>query len=118
MTVKTLSFLLVVYSFTLGTNSYANNVIEKNTATNVKTQKLLLFMDSREEYGKSCEEYSYISSLQRLKLVKKNFLLGDILSDSLSIPIINPDQLVATNLSKCNSQDIDVSEYTYRVCMY
>ena len=113
MTVKTLSLLLVACSLALGTKSYANDIIEKNTRVNVKTKKLLRFTDTKEEYGKSCEEYSYISSLQRLKLVKQNFLLGDILSDSLSIPIINPDQLAATNLTECNIQDIDVSEFKY-----
>ncbi len=114
VTIKIFSLLLVAYSFTLGTNSYANNIIEKNRVINVKTQKLLRFTDTKEEYGRFCEEYSYISSLQRLKLVKKNFLLGDILSDSLSIPSINTDQLVATNLTECNLQEIDVSEFTYR----
>ncbi len=114
MTIKTLSLLLIAYSFTLGTNTYANSIIEENKAVKVKTQKLLRFMDTKDEYGKSCEEYSYISPLQRLKLVKQNFLLGDILGDSLSIPSINEDQLVSTNLMECNAQDIDVSEFTYR----
>ncbi|MCD6174133.1 MAG: DUF3298 domain-containing protein [Sulfurimonas sp.] len=98
----------------MGTHTCASSIIDKNTIVNVKTQKLLLLIDTKEEYGKSCEEYSYISSLQRLKLVKKNFLLGDILSDSLAIPIINPDQLTATNLTDCNLQDIDISAFTYR----
>ncbi len=111
---KILSLLLVVYSFLLGTNAYANSMIEKDTIVNVKTQKLLRFIDTRELYGKFCEEYSYITSLQRLNLVKKNFLLGDILSDSLSIPSINPNQLVATKLRNCTAQDIDVNEFTYR----
>ena len=114
MTIKTLSLLLVAYSFTFGTNIYAHSIIDKNNAMDVKTQKLLRFTDTKEEYGKSCEEYSYISSLQRLKLVKQNFLLGDILGDSLSIPSINEDHPVAANLMKCNAQDIDVGEFTYR----
>ncbi len=114
MTVKILSLLLVAYSFMLGTNTCASSMIDKNTIANVKIQKLLRFMDTQDEYGKFCEEYNYFSSLQRVKLVKKDFLLGDILSDSLSIPLINPDQLVATNLTECNIQDIDVNEFKYR----
>ncbi len=114
MTIRSLLFLLSTYSLLFGTNTYANSIIEKNKAVNLKTQKLLRFMDTKEEYGKSCEEYSYISPLQRLKLVKQNFLLGDILSDSLSIPSVNLDQIIETNLSECNSQDINVSEFTYR----
>ena len=114
MTIKIFSLLLLAYSFTLGTNTYANSIIDKNKAVDVKTQKLLRFMDTKDEYGKSCEEYSYISSLQRLKLIKQNFLLGDILSDSLSIPSINTDQLVVTNLTECNVQDIAVNEFTYK----
>ena len=111
---KIFSLLLVTYSFTLGTHTCADNIIDKNKAMSVKTQKLLRFIDTKEEYGKSCEEFSYISSLQRLKLVKQNFLLGDILGDSLSIPSINADLLVATDLTECNFQDIDVSEFKYR----
>ena len=114
MTIRSLSFVLVTYSFILGTNTYADSIIEKNQEVNVKTQKLLRFIDTKEEYGRYCEEFSYISSLQRLKLVKQNFLLGDILGDSLSIPSINAGQLVETNFTECNVQDIDVSEFTYR----
>ena len=114
MTIRLFLFFLLTYSFIPVTHTYANSIIKKNKAVNVKTQKLLRFMDTQDEYGKSCEEYSYISSLQRLKLVKQNFLLGDILSDSLFIPGINPDQVVATNFTECNAQDIDVSEFTYR----
>ncbi len=115
MTIKTLSFLLIACSFMLGTNTYANSIIEKDEDVNVNTQKVLRFIDTKEEYGKSCEEYSYIPSVQRLKLLKQNnFLLGDILSDSLFILNVNPDNLIETDLTKCNTQDIDVSEYTYR----
>ena len=114
MTIKTLSLLLIAYSLILGMNTYADSNIEQSKVVNENTQKLLRFMDNKEEYGKSCEEFSYISSLQRLKLVKQNFLLGDILSDSLSIPSINTDKLVATNLTKCNTQNIDISEFIYR----
>jgi hypothetical protein len=114
MTIKTLSLLLVAYSFILGTNTYANSIIEKDKAVNVNTQKLLRFIDTKEEYGKSCEEYNYIPSLQRLKLIKQNFLLGDILSDSLSISSVNPDDLIETDLTECNVQDMDISEYTYK----
>ncbi len=113
LTIKIFLFLLVTYSFTLGTNSYANSIIEENTIVNVKTQKLLRVMDNKEKYGKSCEEYSFISPLQRLKLVKQNFLLGDILSDSLAIPSINPDQIIETDLTECNIQDVNISEFTY-----
>ena len=115
MTIKILSLLLVAYSFILGTNTYANSIVEKDKDVNVNTQKILRFIDTKEEYGKSCEEYSYIPSVQRLKLLKQNnFLLGDILSDTLSISSLNPDDLVETDLTECNDQDIDVSEYTYR----
>ena len=114
MTIKILSILLVAYSLTMGTPTYAYSEAHKDKAVNISNQKFLRFIDTKKEYGKSCEEYSYISSLQRLKLVKQNFLLGDILGDSLSIPSINADKLVATSLAECNIQDIDISEFTYR----
>ena len=114
MTIKILSLFIVAYSFTMGTNTYAKSIIEKeDKAVNITNQKFLRFIDTKEEYGKSCEEYSYISSVQRLKLLKQNFLLGDILSDSLSISSVNPDYIVETNLTECNNQDTYVSEYTY-----
>ena len=114
MTMKIFSLFLVAYSFTLGTHTYANNIIDRNKVMDVKTQKFSRFMDTNDEYGKSCEEYSYITSLQRLKLIKENFLLGDILSDSLSISDINRDQLVVTNLGECNVHDVSVNEFTYK----
>ncbi len=114
MTIRSLLFLLLAYSFTLGTNTYANSIIEENKAENVKIQKLLRFIDTKEAYGKSCEEYNYIPNLQRMELVKKNFYFGDILSDSFSIPSINPDQIIDTNLTECNVQDIHVNEFIYR----
>ncbi len=115
MPIKIFSFFLLAYSLIWGTSTYANNSIEKNKDIHVKTQKVLRFIDSKEEYGKSCEEYHYISSMQRLKLLKENnFLLGDILSDSLSISSVDPDDLIETDLKECNVQDMEVSEYTYR----
>ena len=114
MSIRSFLFLLFGYSFLLGINTYVNSNTEKNNEVMVKTQKFLRFIDSHDEYGRSCEEYSYISSLERLELVKKNFYFGDILNDSLSIPIVNPDQIIETNLTECNMQDINVSVYTYR----
>lgn len=112
---KTFSILLIGYIFILGIEVQANNIIDKDNIINVPPQKFLRFMDNGEEYGKSCEEYSYITSTQRLKLLKQNyFMLGDILNDSLSISIIDKDDLVETNLTECNNQDMYVSEYTYR----
>lgn len=105
LTVKMLSFLLIAYSLTMGTNTYAYST----------NQTLLRYTDTKKEYGKSCEEYSYITPVQRFKLLKQNtFMLGDILSDSLSIPHIDPEQIVETNLTACNTQDMHVSEFTYR----
>lgn len=112
VTVKILLLFLMV--FTIGTNTSANSIIEKDELTNVSTQNLLRFIDTKEKYGKSCEEYNYIPSLQRLKLLKQhNFLLGDILSDTLSISSVNPNNIVETNLTECNMQDMHIGEYTY-----
>ena len=111
---KTLSFLFVAYTFVLGINTYANNMIEKDKVINVPIQKILRFIDTKEEYGKSCEEYSYISPGQRLKLLKQNnFMFGDILREALSLSGVDPDHLVETNLTECNIQDMHVSEYKY-----
>ncbi len=113
MTVKIL--LLILVAFTIGTNTYANSITEKDEIINVSTQKILRFIDTKEKYGKSCEEYSYIPSEQRLNLLKHHsFLLGDILSDTLSISSVNPNTIVETNLTECNMQDMYIGEYKYR----
>jgi len=115
LTINILSFLLVAYSLITGTPTYAYNATQNDKAGNISTQKFLRFIDTKKEYGKSCEEYNYITSSQRLKLLKQdNFMLGDILSDSLRISNVNPDHLVETNLTECNKQTMSVSEYTYR----
>ena len=83
--------------------------------TNVPMQKSLRLIDTKEEYGKSCEDYSYITPLERLKFIKHpDFMLGDILSESLSISSVAPEYLIDTNLTECKIDGIDVSEYTYR----
>ena len=114
MTIKILSFLLVAYSLTMVTNTYAYSAVQKDKAADINNQKFLRFTDTKEKYGKTCEEFSYITPSQRLKLLKQNnFMLGDILSDSLSISSVEPEYIVENNLTECSAQDIDVSEYTY-----
>ena len=82
---------------------------------NISMQKSLRFIDTKEEYGKSCEEYSYITPQERLKFIKHpDFMLGDLLSESLSISNVDPSYFVDTNLTECKVEGIDMSEYTYR----
>ena len=82
---------------------------------NIPMQKSLRFIDTKEEYGKTCEAYSYITPEERLKFIKHpDFMLGDILSESLSISPVDPEHLVDTNLTECKIDGMDVSEYTYR----
>lgn len=115
LTVKILSFLLVAYSLGMGTNTYAYSAITKDKADTSTNQKLLRYTDTKKEDGKSCEEYSYITPTQRFKLLKQNdFMMGDILSDSLSIPQVDPEQVVETNLTECDTRNIHVSEYKYK----
>ena len=115
ITIKILSFLLVSYSLAMGTPTYAYSAYENNKIENIITQKFLRFMDTKEEYGKSCEQYSYITPEERLKFIKhSDFMLGDLLSESLSISNVDPAYLVETNLTECKVEGIDVSEYTYR----
>ena len=82
---------------------------------NVPMQKSLRLIDTKEAYGKSCEDYSYITPRERLKFIKHpDFMLGDILSESLSISTVESEYLVDTNLTECKIDGINVSEYTYR----
>jgi len=76
--------------------------------------KLVRMIDTKEEYGKSCEAYTYIPALQRLNLLHHHdFMLGDILADTLSISRVEPEYLQETNLTECSSGDIMLNEYTY-----
>ena len=85
-----------------------------NRTDGITEEKLVRMIDTKEEYGRSCEAYSYITPLQRLKLLHHDdFMLGDILSDSLSIERIEPEHLKETNLTACNNEDSTISEYTY-----
>ena len=113
--IKQLFIMIAVYAAISVTAVFAQNPVEKELQLKIPTQHVLRVINTKEEYGRSCEEYSYITPLQRLKLLKHNdFMLGDILSASFSLSIVNPEYLVDTNLSKCDIKGIDVSEYTYK----
>jgi len=112
---KTVSLFIVTCSIAMGTNTYADYMPDKIKTYNIATKKLLRFTDTKEEYGKACEEYRYISPLQRLQLIRHGeFMLGDILSDTLAIPSVDRELLVETNLSECRLEEIDTSVYIYR----
>ena len=103
--------LFVTMLFLCSAPIYANKMAEQD----ITKQQLLRMIDTKEEFGKSCEAYSYIPANERLKLlVHKHFMFGDILRDSLSIPPVNPDHLVDTNLTECNLNTVYISEYIYR----
>ena len=109
-----LLFMLVGMLY-FGTISMFANIEAQADKLNIPKQKTLRFIDTKEEYGKSCEEYSYISPQERLKFIKhSDFMLGDILSESLSISSIEPEFLVDSNLTKCVAESTKTSEYTYK----
>lgn len=113
--IKQLFIMISVYAAMSVTTVFAQNLTEKEIKLQISTQQVLRFIDTKEEYGKSCEAYSYITPQQRLKLLKHNdFMLGDILSESFSLSIVNPEYLVDTNLTECNEQGMKTSEYIYR----
>ena len=113
--IKQLFITIIVYAFINVTTVIAKNPVEKEINMKIPTQQVLRVIDTKEEYGRSCEDYSYISSEERLKLLNQNmFMLGDILSKSLSISKVDSEYLVDTNLTECNVQGMEENEYTYR----
>jgi hypothetical protein len=107
---KTLVYIFtIIWTVTSSTNLFA-------TETDSTAQsKVLRMIDTKEEYGRSCESYSYITPLQRLQFIKhSDFMLGDILSESLSISSVEPEHLVDSNLTECRAESIEVSEYIYK----
>ena len=93
--IKQLFIMIAVYAAISVTAVFAQNLAEKELQLKIPTQQVLRVIDTKEEYGRSCEEYSYITPLQRLKLLKHNdFMLGDILSESFSLSFVNPEYLV------------------------
>jgi hypothetical protein len=106
MTIKIFTFILLMFSLMFATYSSAESKVENQT--------FLRFTDKKDAYGKTCEAYSYISPSQRLTLLKQNsFMLGDILSGSLFISEVDPEYLVATDLTNCDTENIEINEYTY-----
>jgi len=94
---------------------YAVTTAEDVTKTDIPKKQFLRMIDTKEEYGRSCESYSYITPEERFKLLrKKNFMLGDMLSESLTISSVAPEYLVDTNVKECKIEGTDVSEYTYK----
>jgi hypothetical protein len=111
---KKVPLFLLVLGVLVGTSLYAKQPRKTDKAQAVPTQKLLRFTDTKEKYGKSCEVYSYINPSQRLQLIRhREFMLGDILSDTLSIPPVDRSLLVETNLTNCDIEGMDTSEYIY-----
>jgi hypothetical protein len=111
---KQLFILTVVSLAFFETTVHAQHTVKKEHTLTIPKQQFLRVIDTKEEYGKSCEKYSYIAPEQRLKLLKKkNFMLGDILSESLSISNVDSEFLVENNLTECKIEGIDISEYTY-----
>ena len=112
---KQLFILTIVFSAFLESTVYAKNTIGKDPTLLIPKQQLLRIIDTKEEYGQSCEKYSYISPVERLNLIKKkNFMLGDIVSESFSISKVDTKFLVDTNQTECREQTRDTSEYTYK----
>jgi len=106
--------LILVGTLLLGTTAMVANTALQADKLTIPKQKSLRFIDTREEYGKSCEEYSYITSAERLKFIKyPDFMLGDLLSESLSISNVDSEYLVDTNLTECSIEGINISEYKY-----
>ncbi len=80
----------------------------------MKTQTVKRFTDTNEEYGKSCESYSYIPALERLSLISHTeFLLGDLLTDTLAIPAVDENRLQEYNKSICSKIQYNISKYEY-----
>ncbi len=104
----------VLLASVLALAATVNAAPSANKTDSITEEKLVRMIDTKEEYGRSCEAYSYITPMQRLKLLHHDdFMLGDILSDSLTIDKIEPEHLEKTNLTECNNEDINISEYTY-----
>ena len=105
-------FISTLFFYSTLVSAKTETLLDKR---NIPMQKSLRLIDTKEAYGQSCEDYSYITPLERLKFIKHpDFMLGDILSESLSISTVAPEYLVDTNLTKCKIDGMDVSEYTYR----
>ena len=109
------SIVMLFSMLLLGTTAMFPNTVTLTDKLNIPTQKSLRFIDTKEEYGKACEEYSYITAEERLKFIKHpDFMLGDIISESLTISAVAPEYLVDSNLTECRIEGVDVSEYKYR----
>ena len=55
-------FNLFVYVFILSITIQADSTQDAAKITKVPTQKFLRFINTKKEFGKSCQEYYYITS--------------------------------------------------------
>ncbi len=98
------SFYLLLL-LTLGIHAENYSVVTENRSR---------FIDMKDEYGKNCEKYSFIPAMQRVQyLHHAEFLLGDLLSDTLAIPTVEEGYLSGSYASRCEEFDMDISRYEY-----
>lgn len=107
------TFYSILFSILLFTSNCAADTFTDDSIK-IDKEKLLRYTDTKQESGKSCEEYHYITPMQRLKLIKhKNALFGDILSDALTIENVDPEIIVHTNRKDCREINYRESTYIY-----
>lgn len=83
--------------------------------TDMATKKLVRYIDEKEPYTQTCEHYEYFPLTQRHKLLKnKDFMFGDILSDTVVIEPINPEFLPDRNMTSCDDLGMDTNIFETR----
>ena len=82
-----------------------------NSCIKIDTTKIIKAADTGEEYDKSCNEYLFIDSKNRLKILKSKLIHNDFISDTFIAP--KEDQ-TSKNVIKCTAEGPDISTSTYQ----
>ena len=106
-----LLFLFGFISFVLSEEN--NSIFIKNNHSCIKINitKIIRVTDTDEEYGKSCDEYLFITPENRLKILKNKLIYNDFLTDSFNAP---REKRTRRNVTKCTVEDPDISTSTYQ----
>ena len=107
--------LLLVFLTVTFLDAIEEGFAETESQYPVPKKRLLRVIDTKEAYGKYCEFYRYIAPGERLKLIReKEFMLGDLLTESLHPEYIEPEYLLESNLTKCEIESTESNIYNYK----
>ena len=98
-------------SFILSGEHNSIFIKDHESCIKIDISKIVRVTDTGEEYGKSCDEYLFITPSSRLKILKNKFIHNNFISDTFITP--KEDQ-TSKNVIRCTAKGPDISTSTYQ----